>query len=347
VLVYVVKKRTIVEINGRKYDTNTGQIVSETPNASPVIDGFTAPIADSNSRQKSAQPARQVNIAQGVHNKPQKTKKLHSAAVKKQVTPKKVMSKSNIAMQPALTDVQPQRQLGKQEARAQRAEQHAKSSQVQKFQAAQDQQVGEAPVAPPDDVVESPDIPPVTQPMPRLQVSQPAPQDVPAAPEPQKDSMIRRAMRARPRLVPAAITSVLVLAVGGYVAYQNIPNMALRVAAQRAGFNASLPGYSPSGFGFAGPVAYSDGVVELEYRSNSDERTYRLIQKESSWDSQSLLDNFVTANSEDYITFQERGITIYIYDTSNATWVDGGVWYTLEGNSLLNSEQLLKIASSL
>lgn len=123
--------------------------------------------------------------------------------------------------------------------------------------------------------------------------------------------------------------------------------MALRIASSRAGFQASLPGYSPSGFRFAGPVAYSDGVIELEYASNSDDRAYSLTQKESAWDSQSLLDNYVENRTDDYLTFQERGLTVYVYDGSQATWVDRGIWYTIEGDSNLTTEQLLKIASSL
>ena len=340
----MAKKRTIVEINGRKYDTNTGQIVSETPTATPVIDGFKAPIP----AQKKAPQGnpRSVNKAHSLHQKPQKTKKLHPAALKNPPAPKTVKSQNSTVQRGAVSDIHQPVMLGKRPSREERASQQTKSEHVKKFHAEEIEQTPAAVAVPAEDIVESPA--PVPQPMPRPVVERPEPQAEPEQePQQQKQSLASRLRQKRPRLVPAAITTVFVLAVGGYVAYQNVPNMALRVAASRAGFNASLPGYSPSGFGFAGPVAYSEGFVELEYTSNSDDRSFRLVQRESSWDSQSLLDNFVTAESDDYLTFQERGLTVYIYDTSNATWVDGGIWYTVEGNSLLSSEQLLKIAGSL
>ena len=133
----------------------------------------------------------------------------------------------------------------------------------------------------------------------------------------------------------------------GYVTYLNIPRMTLRVASSRAGFEAQLPSYSPSGFKFSGPVAYAPGQVTLQYKSNTDERAYSILQKQTTWDSETLLDNFVSQETDLYSTYQERGLTVYIYDGSNATWVNGGIWYTVSGESLLTSEQILKIAASL
>ena len=152
---------------------------------------------------------------------------------------------------------------------------------------------------------------------------------------------------ARPKLLPTAAGVAATLLLVGYVTYLNLPNMALRVAASRAGFEASLPGYKPTGFKLDGPIAYAPGQIALNFSTSSDERSFQLTQRESTWDSQSLLDNFVVRENKRYITFQEQGLTIYVYDDSNATWVDGGIWYTIEGESLLSSEQLLKIASSL
>ena len=338
------KKRTIVEINGRQYDTVTGKIISNTPNATPVIDGFRAP---TKAVKKAAQP-RTVNAANSIHKKPQKTQKLHPAAVKKQITPKKIMSKATPAKrESAVTEVHKPVMLGQRSARAKRATLHSKSEQVTRFTP----QAIKSKAAPIVEAQPAPAVEPMRQPevvtRPEAQAQPEPPQQAEAQLQEKKQGFISKISQKRPRLVPATITTALFLAAFGYVAYKNIPNMALRVAAQRAGFDASLPGYSPSGFGFAGPVSYSEGIVELEYRSNSDDRTYRLIQRESSWDSQTLLDNYVSSVSKNHLTFQERGLTVYIYNDSNATWVDGGVWYRVEGSSLLTSEQLLKIAGSI
>lgn len=133
----------------------------------------------------------------------------------------------------------------------------------------------------------------------------------------------------------------------GFVAYQNATNISMRIAANRAGFNASIPGYQPSGFGLSGPIEYGPGQVTLNFKSNSDERNFHVTQRVSNWTSESLLTNFVATNNKSYQTYQDKGRTIYIYDGSNATWVSGGVWYQIEGNSKLSSEQLMQIASSI
>lgn len=146
----------------------------------------------------------------------------------------------------------------------------------------------------------------------------------------------------------AISTTVLAgLMIGGFYAYQNVPNLAMRVAAARAGFGATMPAYSPSGFAFKGPVQYSAGQVAVSFSSNTDERAYKLTQQTSSWSSDSLLNNFVAVGGKEYQTYQDRGRTIYIYDGSNATWVNGGVWYHIQGKSDLTSDQLVRIASSL
>ena len=294
----MVKNRTIVEINGRKYDANTGQIVMDTPTATPVIDGFRAPISSGTATATSTQEVkRAVNSAQNMHARPQRTQKLHPVALKKQVTPKRVNARTTPLSTSAVSDIHKPVMLGRRAKTEPSETQHTKSLRVSRFQRAVDQPVETAD----ETVVDSPDSPAVAQPMQRPAVARPSQKFEPRVMVEQsekKPGLLKRVSQKRPKLIPATIMTVLVLVAGGYVAYQNIPHMALRVAAQRAGFNASLPGYNPSGFGFSGPVSYSEGVVEVEYRSNSDDRTYKLIQKESTWDSQSLLDNYVTAHSD-------------------------------------------------
>lgn len=146
-----------------------------------------------------------------------------------------------------------------------------------------------------------------------------------------------------------AITTTIFagLLLGGLYAYQNVPKLAMRVAASRAGFDATLPSYNPSGFSFNGPVQYSSGQVVVDFKSNTDDREYKVTQQTSNWSSDSLLSNFVASEGRQYQTYQDRGRTIYIYDNNNATWVNGGVWYQIEGKSELTTDQLVRIATSL
>jgi hypothetical protein len=121
----------------------------------------------------------------------------------------------------------------------------------------------------------------------------------------------------------------------------------MKVAASRAGFDASLPGYTPDGFSFHGPVAYNSGKVVVDFTSNTDDSRYQVAQQESNWDSKSLLENVVKEKTDKYLTFEDRGLTIYVYDGQNATWVNGGVMYTIISESKLNTEQLINIATSI
>lgn len=149
------------------------------------------------------------------------------------------------------------------------------------------------------------------------------------------------------RAASITITTLTIIILGGFVLYQNIPNLSMRIASSRAGFSANMPAYKPSGFSMSGPVEYGPGKVKISFSSNSDQRSFSLTQQVSNWNSAALVDNYMVASNKQYQTFDDNGKTIYIYDSSNATWVSGGVWYQIEGNSSLNSDQLLKIANSI
>lgn len=133
----------------------------------------------------------------------------------------------------------------------------------------------------------------------------------------------------------------------GFFAYQNILNVEMRVAATRAGLSAHMPGYNPAGFSAANGVKSEPGKVAVTFTSNTDDKHYTLTQQASNWSSDSLLTNHVLASKQPYQTYQDEGKTIYITDNSNATWVNGGVWYKIDGNASLTSDQLLRIANSL
>ena len=234
-------------------------------------------------------------------------------------------------------------------ARKKRAVAQSKSPSVGKFKAPVTKAVGALPT-PPDEV--EADIAPMHHAPKQLSAKEQLIAERLAATDntapPSGKRRIRDFFAKRPRTVTILATGASVLLLVGYITYLNIPNMALRVAAARAGFEANMPGYRPNGFKFSGPISYSPGQITIKFDSNTDDRSYTITERETNWDSQSLLENFVKSETDLYSTFQERGLTVFIYDGSNAAWVNGGIWYTIAGDaSLLNSEQLLKIASSL
>jgi hypothetical protein len=151
---------------------------------------------------------------------------------------------------------------------------------------------------------------------------------------------------SQPRLATILTSSLALLLLAGYLTYINLPNISMRVAATRAGIAANYPNYSPDGYHFAGPITYQPGEVNISFKSNTNERSFVIKQKASSWDSQAVLDNYVSKKTGTYLTYQERGLTIYSYG-NHVTWVNGGLMYTIDGDAPLNSDQLLRIATSM
>jgi hypothetical protein len=148
------------------------------------------------------------------------------------------------------------------------------------------------------------------------------------------------------RIVSLAATSLSVLLLIAFIGFENRGNVILHVAAQKAGFSANMPGYRPSGFSL-GRFNYSAGDVAINFHSNSDQRSFAIIEKPSDWDSATLRDNYVASADSQYQTTEVGGQTIYLYGNNAATWVNGGIWYQVQTNGALSDEQLTKLAGSL
>lgn len=144
-------------------------------------------------------------------------------------------------------------------------------------------------------------------------------------------------------LILSGIMSLLLLI--GVVAYFNVPQLSLRLASTRAGFDAKLPSYSPVGYSF-GNLSYGPGNVTVSYKAG-DARKFDITQRASQWDSQALLTNFVASANKAYQTYERAGRTIYFFGNNTATWVDNGIWYTVNGNNSLTKNQLLDLAGSI
>lgn len=144
--------------------------------------------------------------------------------------------------------------------------------------------------------------------------------------------------------ITAGLTAVLLLA--GFIAYQNVPNLAMRVATARSGVHGKFPDYQPSGFGLNGPIEYRKGQITISFKSNTDDRSFKVVQESSDWTSETLLSS-LTDKGKRPLTLLKQGKTIYMYDGNNAAWVSGGIKYRIEGKAELSSDQLLRLATSL
>lgn len=144
-------------------------------------------------------------------------------------------------------------------------------------------------------------------------------------------------------LIASSVASFLLLA--GFIAYTNVPQISMHLAAAHAGFAAKLPAYNPVGYSF-GNLSYGPGNVTVSYKEDASHK-FDITQRESSWDSEALLSNFVASANKAYQTYERAGRTIYFFGNNTATWVDNGVWYTVNGNNSLSRSQLLDLASSM
>jgi hypothetical protein len=137
----------------------------------------------------------------------------------------------------------------------------------------------------------------------------------------------------------------LFVALCGFVAVQNRENIQLQLASAKAGFSVSSPLYRPDGYSL-NKMTYSAGLAASLYKNQSNQ-SFTLSQKKSNWDSQTLLENFVATKGDSYKGYQSNGRTVYVFGEGNATWVNGGIWYQIQGADQLTNEQLVKIAASM
>ena len=165
---------------------------------------------------------------------------------------------------------------------------------------------------------------------------------------PAKPHRARRSLFGlQPRVSSVVMSCVALVLLGGYLTYLNMPNLSVRVAAAQSGVAASFPQYRPDGYRFDGPIAYAPGEVIINFEANGGPQKFTIKQKDSSWDSQAVLDNYVAKKSNNqYITSSEGGLTIYTFD-NKAAWVNRGIFYSIDGDAPLSSEQVLRIAASM
>jgi hypothetical protein len=193
---------------------------------------------------------------------------------------------------------------------------------------------------------------PVTQPSPN-----PAP--VQAAPaQPAVASVMDTASQSAPtpttqpskglKASSVALSLVGLLLLGGYVWQVNYPNLALKVAGSKAGISANFPGYIPSGWKLSGNIQSTPGNISYNIANTKSDKAVQVSESKTSWDSQALAENYVAPKSDNYLALQAQGLTIYLYDGNQASWVNNGTWYRIEGSDHgLSQDQVIKLATSL
>ena len=365
-----VSKKNIIVLNGKHYDSTSGIVVAhpaaDVKKSSPaqprMVDSFVhAPGVITKVPHKvspsSLKPVRAV--AQSVTSTPQRAQTLMRSAVKKPTGLASPTVKTQIPItveEDTHVAVRTQTSLHKiasqtvDQSRLARSHTVVKPAGITRFKHS-----NESSFVPPT---------PITQPPTKSYYSVPAPVTAPSPPVTKlSKELFEQAMKRstshqetyngpvniktrRKQHFGFATLVVAVLLLAGFVTYLNAPNLTMTLASARAGFHASIPAYVPAGYSVK-HLAYTEGTVSTDYASNSDNSSFTIMQKNSDWDSSALLTNFVTITNQSYQTYQVSGRNVYLYGNNSATWVDGGVWYTVTGNGALSNKQLLDIASGL
>jgi hypothetical protein len=147
------------------------------------------------------------------------------------------------------------------------------------------------------------------------------------------------------RLVNTMAGIAAFLVIGGFIGYLNMPNIQLRIASVQAGFTADMPTFKPDGYVLKGGVQRIGNTVSMRFTTG--ENNYTITQQPSAWNSQTLIDNTVALSDGSYKTVQAGGRNVYVYNGSNAVWVDRGIRYDLTANALLTTEDITQLAASL
>ncbi len=339
-----MERRHIIELNGKRYDAVTGKMVLDKPAAKPHTSTPAAP-AQHRNVDGFARPIKPLAA-----HKAEKAKTL----VRKTVTPPKVTPKTTPITQKRLSGDGPKHPtiISKKVVADQAV---AKSPMVKRFHEVVSSKTPAfaghgghhlaaitAPIraiAPPASVATG------HNPLAEGLFNAKSHDEPEVKPEHHYRRLAKR-LHVSPRVVSTSALVVAVLMLGGFFALQNLAGLNMRVAAARSGVKGSVPTYQPAGFTLNSKISYKPGEIALSYRSNSDSRNFTVTQTTSNWNSASLLENFIAVSHPNYQTVSPKGKTVYLYD-NNATWVDSGIWYRVEGDSKLNSDQLQNIANSL
>lgn len=351
-----MNSKNTITVNGRSYDSVTGFPVTQTlrakiPAANNPRPVYQQPVSspqksrsafsDIAPRQAVKAHTTQATTANRIHRQPQRAQTLYRAALKKPVTKQlaepvvhPTISRFSANHHPAL------------------AKTHPTTARPDAIHRKQSQDI--APIAHPlvNRAIQRGSFMPVPLQTPqnsrdlKEQLIRSRLAEVDIQKDSLKDQSSRRSFFFQPRFATIATSAFAFLLLGGYLTYMNLPNLSTRVAAAQAGIAARFPNYHPDGYSFNGPVSYAPGEVTIAFKSNTNEEKFNVKQKASNWDSQAVVDNYVSKQSSTYLTYQERGLTIYSFN-NKAAWVSGGMFYVIDGSAQLSSEQVLRIATSI
>ncbi len=143
-------------------------------------------------------------------------------------------------------------------------------------------------------------------------------------------------------------TAALLIVISGFIAWQKVPSLSMKVAGIKTHLKPAVPAYRPDGYAMSGPAKVEAGAVTIDFKSKDfPQQGYAIKESASDMTSTSLAQN-VIPRGKAVQTSQVEGNTVYIYGPRNdAVWVNNGMLYKIKNSANLNSDQLIKIVQGL
>lgn len=341
----------IIQLNGKRYDARTGHLLT-IPGAKKYPKKGESKKIPVTHQASSDKPH--------VHHRTERAKTLMRQAVKKPSAARKIELKSSAG--PKIHRQQQSDRIQLDPERLARAQQIAKSHLIHKFGRTSNATSAirfittELPVQPePIPVSSQPEEDPLpetdahtTESVWQHAIDRATSHTEPRAKRVGHRHRLSQKLGVSTNLVNISAVSLSVILLAGFMMYQNVPSLSMQRAAERAGVAGSLPEYQPAGFGLSGPIQYRPGQITLNFESHSDNRKFQIQQRKSDLDDVALVKDYLVPNHAAFQMRQAGGKTIYIYNNHNATWLDNGTWYQVDGtSSQLNSDQLVRLAASM
>ena len=148
-------------------------------------------------------------------------------------------------------------------------------------------------------------------------------------------------------LVSMAAGTFALVVIAGFAAYQNTPGLQFKVASIHAGVSTTMPNFKAAGFAYTG-VRASDGKLTIGFKDDTGK--YQLTQQTTNLANGDVIQNISATDASgnpNYTTVQAGDTTVYRFANTDATWVYGGTWYTVNGNSPLTDSQVQSLVKSI
>lgn len=154
----------------------------------------------------------------------------------------------------------------------------------------------------------------------------------------------------RRRMLSFGAGSVAVVAIVGFLSFSSVDSVKFHVSTRSAGFAATMPNYTPSGYKMAS-IKSASGYVGVRYEqttADGEKQAFVVAQKPTLWDNETLLTNVAQqSGNRSYAATNDGNRTVYTYGNGQAAWIRDGVLYQIVGSNNLQSNELVKIASSI